>query len=77
MEVSKNTFCALCGKTAVSANNRPKSLHKTKRLMRPNLQKWNGLYICSRCRRTLKAAGLNSKTARVPAAATSTPAKSA
>jgi len=56
-------YCQLCGKTAQIANNRPKSLHKTSRVVLPNLQKWNGLYICSRCRKTLKAAGLNSKTA--------------
>jgi ribosomal protein L28 len=75
MKVSQDAHCALCGKVAASANNRPKSLHKTHRLMRPNLQKWNGLYICSRCRRTLKAAGLTSKTTRMTAQAA--PAKAA
>ncbi|HUD21157.1 MAG TPA: bL28 family ribosomal protein [Candidatus Saccharimonadales bacterium] len=48
-------FCELCGKTPQVGNNRPKSLHATKRAILPNLQKWNGLYICNRCRRTLKA----------------------
>jgi ribosomal protein L28 len=67
MKASKeNLYCQLCGKTAQSANNRPKSLHKTKRLMKPNLQKWNDLMICSRCRRTIKTL-IPKETAKVAA----------
>lgn len=46
-------YCQLCGKRPQIGYNRPKSLHKTQRLVLPNLQKWNGLYICSRCRKTI------------------------
>ncbi|MBI4948474.1 50S ribosomal protein L28 [Candidatus Berkelbacteria bacterium] len=50
---AKNS-CELCGKTAQFGFNRPKSLHKTSRVILPNLQKWNGLLICNRCRKSLK-----------------------
>lgn len=33
--------CFLCGKGPKSAFNRPHSLHKTKRVVKPNLQKFN------------------------------------
>ncbi len=49
-------FCQICLKQAQVGFNRPKSLHKTKKLVYPNLQKNNGLLICQRCSRTLKAA---------------------
>lgn len=46
--------CMMCGKTATSAYNRPHSLHKTKRTVKPNLQLVNGIYVCTRCLRTIK-----------------------
>ncbi|MEK7548536.1 MAG: L28 family ribosomal protein [Patescibacteria group bacterium] len=51
------TSCEICGKGPVIGFNRPKSLHKTKRIVRPNIQRWNKLDICSRCRRTLVKTG--------------------
>lgn len=50
----KNIVCEICGKSTQVGYNRPKSLHKTQRLIHPNIQKWNGLVICARCRRTLE-----------------------
>ncbi|MEX1052184.1 MAG: L28 family ribosomal protein [Patescibacteria group bacterium] len=52
--MKKFMFCEICSKTTQSGYNRPKSLHKTKRLIQPNVQKWNGLLLCTRCRRSLK-----------------------
>jgi ribosomal protein L28 len=48
-----NFYCRLCGKGPQMAFNRPKSQHKTNRVVLPNLQKWNGFYICNRCRKTI------------------------
>lgn len=53
-------FCEVCGKGDRVAFNRPHSLHKTKRRVSPNLQKYLGLLICQKCRRTLKRAKSNS-----------------
>jgi ribosomal protein L28 len=53
LKVIKTETCQLCGKAPRVGYNRPKSLHKTQRVILPNLQKWNGLVICSRCRKTL------------------------
>ena len=47
-------FCYLCGKGDTVSLNRPNSLHKTKRTVKPNLQKKNGLTFCQNCFRTLK-----------------------
>ncbi len=44
--------CVLCGKTNTSGTNRPHSLKRTKRTVRPNLQKVNGELVCTRCIRT-------------------------
>lgn len=44
--------CALCGKLPQMGLNRPHSQHKTKRVVRPNLGKWNGLTICASCRKS-------------------------
>ncbi len=46
--------CIVCGKGPVSAFNRPRSLHKTKRVVRPNLVKFDddGTKICTRCLKT-------------------------
>lgn len=46
--------CMLCGKGPVSANNVPHSQHKTKRVMKPNIQKFHGVKLCTRCLRSLK-----------------------
>jgi len=54
-------FCMMCGKTATSAYNRPHSLHKTKRTVKPNLQLVNGMFVCTRCLRTLKRAERSKK----------------
>jgi len=49
----KSDYCEISGVGPTMAFNRPKSLHKTKRVVKPNLQKWNGLIISNRVRRTL------------------------
>lgn len=50
----QDMYCQLCGKSPQIGYNRPKSLHKTQRVILPNLQKWNGLLICNRCRKTIR-----------------------
>jgi len=51
-------MCVVCGKHAMMHNNRPRSLHKTKRVVFANLIKHKvegdprTMYICARCRRT-------------------------
>lgn len=53
--------CAMCGKGDVMGSHRPHSLHKTKRVVKPNLQtKW-GYRFCQNCFRTLKKKGLDIK----------------
>ncbi|MEK7171060.1 MAG: L28 family ribosomal protein [Patescibacteria group bacterium] len=49
-------YCQICLKSPQVGFNRPKSLHKTKRAIYPNLQKLDGLLICNRCRRSLAKA---------------------
>ncbi len=51
--VTMNDICVICGKTPQSSSTRPHSLHKTKRLVRPNLGKWQGLNVCARCRKSI------------------------
>lgn len=51
--MKKFIYCEICGKSTSVGYNRPKSQHKTKRLIQPNVQKWNGLVICTRCRRII------------------------
>ena len=46
--------CMLCGKGPVTGNNVPKSQHKTKRQIQPNIQSVDGVRVCTRCIRTLK-----------------------
>ena len=48
--------CLLCGKGPAAGNRVPKSQHKTKRLIQPNIQKVNGIRMCTRCLRTIKQA---------------------
>lgn len=49
--------CSICGKTAVSGNNRSHSMRATKREFRPNLVKISidhkKQIICTNCLRTL------------------------
>ena len=54
-------FCFICGKADTVSMNRPHSLHKTKRTVKPNLQKKNGLTFCQNCFRTLSKKGVNIK----------------
>lgn len=62
--------CALCGKVPVAGNNVPHSVHKTRRMFRPNIQKVNGVNVCSRCIRTMKrAAAPVAKAEQTPATA--------
>lgn len=46
--------CERCGIGDLVSYNRPKSLHKTKRTVKPNLQKRWGHFLCQRCFRTLE-----------------------
>lgn len=46
--------CLLCAKGPVSGQNVPKSMHKTKRRIQPNVQKINGIKMCTRCLRSIK-----------------------
>ncbi len=46
--------CTLCRKRAVSGNAVSHSQIHTKRKFKPNLQKVNGLVLCTSCLRTLK-----------------------
>lgn len=46
-------ICAICAKSPSVALNRPHSLKKTKKLVRPNLGQWNKLSICAKCRKAL------------------------
>jgi len=46
--------CMVCGKATVMGINKPHSQKRTKRLVKPNIQPFYGMLICSRCLRTLK-----------------------
>lgn len=46
--------CSLCKKSAVSGNIVSHSQIHTKRKFRPNLQKVNGLVLCTRCLKSIK-----------------------
>lgn len=50
--ISNVTSCQICHKKSVSGFNKPHSLHQTKRVVKPNLQKSEGKIICTRCIRT-------------------------
>ena len=52
-------ICGLCGKGDTISMNRPHSLHKTKRIVKPNLQKRWGLTLCQNCFRTMKKKGIS------------------
>jgi ribosomal protein L28 len=51
--ITIHDVCAICGKTPQMALHRPHSLQKTKKVVHPNLGKWQGMNICARCRKTL------------------------
>ena len=44
--------CELCGKRITIGNNKPNSLHKTKKIIKPNLQKYKDKIICTKCLKT-------------------------
>ena len=54
-------FCQACGKEPVQASmgrhlHSGKWRHRgpvTNKTIRPNLQKWNGFVVCTRCMRTM------------------------
>ncbi len=46
-------YCVICGKGPQMGLNRPHSLKKTKKVIRPNLGVWNNLNICASCRKSL------------------------
>jgi len=48
-KVNQEKECSKCGKTVTMAYNRPKSLHKTKRKVKPNLQMQKNKLVCTRC----------------------------
>ena len=50
----EKTSCMICGKCSQSGNNKPHSLHKTKRVIRPNLQSFRGIKICTTCLKSIK-----------------------
>ena len=52
LKTSRKT-CSICGKSAVFSKHKPHSLHRTRRIIYPNLQKHQGKYICTSCLRTL------------------------
>ncbi len=50
--------CDFTGKRPHAANNVPKSQHKTRRTVQPNIQKVGGVRMSTRFRRTLLKYGL-------------------
>ncbi len=45
--------CSICGKSAVIGSNVSHSQIHTKRKFKPNLQKVNGVVLCTSCLRTM------------------------
>jgi len=46
--------CSICKKRAKSGSNVSHAQNRTKRKFRPNLQKVNGIILCSKCIKTIK-----------------------
>ena len=46
--------CTICGKTTKFGNRLSRSLQRTRRKMKPNLQRVGGLVLCTRCLRSLR-----------------------
>lgn len=44
--------CQICQKKPVMGYNHPHSVHRTKKIIKPNIQKVKGLFLCARCLRT-------------------------
>lgn len=60
--------CTICKKRAVSGNAVSHSQIHTKRKFKPNLQKVNGLIVCTRCLKTIKKIQReDSNSAEIPA----------
>lgn len=51
-------ICPMCGKKDSMSLNRPHSLHKTKRVVKPNFQRKWGYEFCQNCFRVLKKRGI-------------------
>lgn len=47
-------YCSICGVTTKFGNTLSRSLQRTSRKMKPNLQKVGGVKLCTRCLRTLR-----------------------
>jgi large subunit ribosomal protein L28 len=47
--------CEICGKGPRAGRNVPNSQHKTARTFKPNIQRVNGVDMCTRCLRTIKS----------------------
>lgn len=45
-------ICEVCGKKPEMGFNKPHSLHRTKKIIKPNIQRNAGRNICTRCLRT-------------------------
>lgn len=60
--------CTICNRGAVSGNQVSHSQIHTKRKFKPNLQKVNGLLLCTRCLKTIKTIQReNSTSEEIPA----------
>ena len=46
--------CSICKKRAKSGSNVSHAQNRTKRKFRPNIQKVNGVILCSKCIKTIK-----------------------
>ncbi len=64
--------CLICRKSAASGHTISHSQIHTKRKFKPNLQKVNGMVLCTKCLKTIKTAERNIEAAAV---ATATPAE--
>lgn len=48
--------CLICKKSAASGHTISHSQVHTKRKFKPNLQKVNGMFLCTKCLKTIKGA---------------------
>ena len=46
--------CTICEKTTRFGNRLSRSLQRSRRKMKPNIQKVGGLVLCTRCLRTIR-----------------------
>lgn len=61
--------CLMCGKRDTTSLNRPRSLKRTLKIVKPNFQKRWGFEFCQNCYRTLKKRGFDVKQFRESAPA--------